>query len=294
MHVPGIKLKETITIDRLHSVHYFEFSSTYTFPGESHDFWEMIYVDKGKMNVVADDRTFLLESGSFFFHHPNQWHTVTACSGIAANIAVLCFSSKSQAMENFRNLMITATATDKQLIANIIHESTQAFTTPLDDPYDNLLCIRKPALPGCQQLVKLYFTELMIHLLRRASGYQTNQTVIPPAEGLFGDIVAYMQRSISQKLTLGELARTFGISVSSLKALFQKIAGSGVIEYFIRMKIDRAKELLRGHTYNVTQVASYLGYESIYSFSAQFKKVTGMSPTEYLQSIKSREKPKKI
>ncbi len=293
MHIPGIQLNEEITIDRLYSVHYFEFSSTYAFPGESHDFWEMVYVDKGKITVVADDRQLQLESGSFFFHHPNQWHTLLACDGVAANIAIVSFSSGSPAMDGFGELSLSATPAEKQLIANIIAESTLAFSSPLDDPYNNHLSPRTNAVPGSQQLIRLYLSELLIFLLRRISGLQSKPAPVLPEAGLFGDIVAYMQRSISQKLTLTELARTFGISVSSLKALFQKQTGTGVIAYFIRMKIDRAKELLRGRSYNVTQVAAFLGYESIYSFSAQFKKVTGMSPTEYLLSVKSREGPRK-
>lgn len=55
------------------------------------------------------------------------------------------------------------------------------------------------------------------------------------------------------------------------------------------MKIDYAKKYIRENDYNMSQIADILGYESIHYFSRQFKKVTGMSPTEYSKSIKAIE-----
>ena len=53
------------------------------------------------------------------------------------------------------------------------------------------------------------------------------------------------------------------------------------------MKISAAKELIRSNEMNFTQIADYLGYTSIHYFSRQFKKLTGMTPSEYSSSIKA-------
>ena len=53
------------------------------------------------------------------------------------------------------------------------------------------------------------------------------------------------------------------------------------------MKIELAKRYLRDENHNITQIAEMLGYSGIHYFSRQFKKVTDMTPTEYLVSIKS-------
>ena len=55
----------------------------------------------------------------------------------------------------------------------------------------------------------------------------------------------------------------------------------------INMKIERAKLFLRESTYNITQISDVLGYSGIHYFSRQFKKITGMTPTEYSNSIKA-------
>lgn len=49
-----VTLKDDISIDKLYTVHYFEYMNDYSFVGESHDFWEFLYVDKGAVNITAD------------------------------------------------------------------------------------------------------------------------------------------------------------------------------------------------------------------------------------------------
>lgn len=290
MHVPGIKLKDVISLDKLHSVHYFEFSSNYSFPGENHNFWEMVYVDKGKINVVAGDACFELEHGYVYFHRPNQWHTLVACEGVASNIAVISFSSVSEAMDQFSDLTMKVTAEEKQLLSDIISEARLSFHTELGDPYKNRLYPRKDAPVGSQQMIKIRLLDFLIRLLRRNTGMVMNSKFTEVENGLFVEICAYMKQNLSNKLTLKDLAITFGMSASSLKILFKKHTGTGVIHYFINLKMDRAKELLRSRKFNVTQISAILGYENIYAFSAQFKRFTQMSPTEYLMSIRSLEK----
>ena len=53
------------------------------------------------------------------------------------------------------------------------------------------------------------------------------------------------------------------------------------------MKTEVAKKYLREANYNITQIAEMLGYANIHYFSRQFKKTTGMTPTEYAISIRA-------
>ena len=54
-----------------------------------------------------------------------------------------------------------------------------------------------------------------------------------------------------------------------------------------KMSIELAKKYLREDNYNISQIAELLGYSSVHYFSLQFKKETGMSPSEYSTSIKA-------
>ena len=84
------------------------------------------------------------------------------------------------------------------------------------------------------------------------------------------------------------------IGRSQLQKLFREEYQRGVIEFFSRMKIDFAKQLIRENEMNFTQISDFLSYSSIHYFSRQFKKLSGMTPTEYATSIKAlSERPQR-
>ena len=73
----------------------------------------------------------------------------------------------------------------------------------------------------------------------------------------------------------------------SLQQIFHAETGGGVMEYFGRRKIEAAKEMIRRDDGNFTEIANRLGYQSIYYFSRHFKKVTGMTPSEYASGVRA-------
>ena len=57
-----------------------------------------------------------------------------------------------------------------------------------------------------------------------------------------------------------------------------------IIHQAVKMKIDTSKVLIREGKYNISQISFYLGFDSIHTFSRTFKKITGMTPTEFRRS----------
>ena len=68
------KLQHSIDIDAIITLHYFEYMKNFEFKGESHNFWEFLYVDKGTVAVRADDTWTTLYTGDIIFHQPNEFH----------------------------------------------------------------------------------------------------------------------------------------------------------------------------------------------------------------------------
>ena len=66
-----------------------------------------------------------------------------------------------------------------------------------------------------------------------------------------------------------------------LSSLFSSVEGITIEQYIIRQKIERVKELLFYDELNLSEIANKLGYSSIAHLSAQFKKVTGQSPSQF-------------
>src|SRR5262245_32166435 len=97
-------LAPTIVIDRLITMFYFEFGRDYVFSGESHNFWELLYVDRGEIEVMADEERHLLTQGMMIFHKPNEYHRFYAVGGKAPNVIVMTFECESEAIGQFREL----------------------------------------------------------------------------------------------------------------------------------------------------------------------------------------------
>ena len=75
---------------------------------------------------------------------------------------------------------------------------------------------------------------------------------------------------------------------SSLSKLFSEAEGMTIERYTIDRKIDRVKEFLAYGEKNINEIAYELGYSSVAHLSSQFKKNTGLSPTEFRQTINHR------
>lgn len=104
---------------------------------------------------------------------------------------------------------------------------------------------------------------------------------------LFNQIRDYMETHLRENITIEQLCHHNSVGRSQLQKLFRARSGFGAIEYFSRMKIDAAKQMIRESHYNFTQIADFLGFSSIHYFSRQFKRITGMTPSEYASSIKA-------
>ena len=107
----GIQLQDLFHIEELFSLHYFEYMSTFSFPGESHDFWEFVCVDKGEVEIGAGPLTHTLRRGEIAFHYPGEFHWVKANGKIAPNLIVISFSCTDTAMEFLRGKILNLEGT---------------------------------------------------------------------------------------------------------------------------------------------------------------------------------------
>ena len=283
------ELREEIIIHRIISIHYFEYMSDFTFAGESHNFWELLCVDKGEVDVVADHERLTLHKGEVIFHQPNEFHRVLANGIIAPNLVVIGFDCQAPSMAFFKEQILKEGQEEQELLAHIIAEARLCFEGRLDNPYQEVLVRKDQKSFAGEQMIKIYLEQFLIQMYRRS--LLARQAPIlhketPSAEDIYETILEYFEKNICTQLTIDQISRDNLISTSQLKKLFCEKGNTGVIEYFNGMKIDAAKQLIRNRQLNFTQIANYLGYTSVHYFSRQFKHLTGMTPSEYATSIK--------
>jgi AraC family transcriptional regulator len=87
------------------------------------------------------------------------------------------------------------------------------------------------------------------------------------------------------------LSEKIGADYNSLSALFSSIEGITIEKYVILQRIERVKELLEYNELSLSEIADKLFYSSVQHLSQQFKKVTGLTPSQFKNSKEAGRKP---
>lgn len=289
------RLNIDFEIERVVLIHYFEFAKGFVFHEEKHNFWEFAYVDKGEVEITADTKTHSLRQGEIIFHKPNEFHSVRVNKKHPPNVIAVSFFCKSNALKPLENKIFTLGDRERNILADFVNEVFQAFRPPLDDPEAQILYRQENAPFGCEQLIKIYLELLLIRLIRMENsddGKPKLSTSIKERseEDTTRKIIHYMEQYLHANLTLDQLCAVFNLGQTQLQTVFKNNTGTSVMKYFNKLKIDQAKTLIREDRYNITEISKSLGYSSVHYFSRVFNRSTGMSPSEYAKSVKSRVK----
>lgn len=163
------ELRKVIDVQSIVTVHYFEYAKNYVFEGERHDFWELLYVDKGEVEVMADEVGYRLKRGEMIFHKPNEFHNVFANGVVAPNLVVVAFVCPSPAMTYFEGKILKAGEDERELLARLVNEARDAFTTPLDDPGTVRMERASSSAFGSEQMIGMLLEQMLIRLVRRGA-----------------------------------------------------------------------------------------------------------------------------
>jgi len=275
--------KTIVNISRIVTIHYYEFGPSFVFNGETHDFWEMVYVDKGSVQIRQEEETIVLKQGEVVFHRPNEFHSIKALNS-SPNFFVVSFECDSSLMHYFERYHTQLDKTLKTYLSSIIIEAEKTYIIPKNDPGLKKLERKSDAPLGGEQLIKSYLEQLLIFLLRSITN-DGDLASFPQRERdknpLVGEIRKYMQERVEDTVRVQDICLEFGYSRSFLSKLFQTETGESLAEYFTGLKIDRAKQLIRETNLNFAQISARLSFDTPQYFSRVFKRRTGMTPSEF-------------
>ena len=99
-------------------------------------------------------------------------------------------------------------------------------------------------------------------------------------------LVAYVQEHLAEPVSLAQLAALVDLSAYHFCRAFKQSFGVTPHRYHIDRRIERAKTLLATQTRSVTETALELGFSETSSFSAVFRRITGITPTNYRRSLR--------
>lgn len=97
------------------------------------------------------------------------------------------------------------------------------------------------------------------------------------------DITVFLAENYNKNYSPQQLAEMVGISTSHFRLIFKEHTGYTIIQYQNRLKINKACDILLSRACNITETAYALGFNDIFYFSRLFKKIMGISPTDFLK-----------
>lgn len=279
------KLTNLINVSKIVTIHYFEFEKNFKTEGESHDFWEFVYVDKESIICSTNEKDVILKQGEILFHKPNEFHVLAANGKKPPNVFIVSFVCKSEAMKFFENKKITVGTNNVKFIYNILNEGRKTFDIAFSNPnLKKMRLLDSPSLGG-EQIIKNYLEIFLINLIRSQTETNgTNNIFVQQndyAVKQVSDLITLLKNSVSESLTIDEILKNSYYGRAYIMRLFKKETGCSIMEYFIKLKIEKAKELLRDNSLSVREISDKLSFNEPNYFTKTFKRITGFTPSAY-------------
>ena len=276
-----IPLHNIINIEKIVTLFSKKLECGFCFEGESHDFWELIFVMDGEIEISCADGHRQMSRGDIFFHQPGAFHAVECKNGQGAEIFIASFECRSAAMDFFVQKRMSLDEGAHALVRDILAEKALCFL------FDSFPMKYSPGAPvGSQQMLRCYLETLLIRIMRQAEREERRERIFFTSseeliDRLAADIADYLSAHIGECVTLDELCEKFHFSKSHICHIFKARMGCGIKKYLLDLKIERARQLLTDGSMTVTEISDALAFVSPQHFARTFRQAVGMTPTAF-------------
>lgn len=264
-------LKTNLHVKEILGDYYVVRGSNYNFPGEALDFWELTYVDDGKLITKIEGEEFELNPQEIIFYAPGQEHTqrtTTTCSYLT-----IVFE-------------MDIDKEDANILKNRIFKASQRdvdYLTRFNKASNNYNHFTPMILNSLVQV-------LVVSLLTNLNETPSNKPIMTKMQQkydneLLGEIALYIQENIYSQINVEDICYHFSISRSTIQTLFIKNLNVSPKQYISDLKFAKAKQMIKDSTYSISEIARICGFSSIHYFSRVFKEKYGVTPTSYAKSI---------
>ena len=276
----GRSLKNALTLNNLYYSGYENFAKgEYLF--ESGPFITLLFSESGNFSINHQGSLLAVKESSFAFLPPT-----TACrfivKGFTARVFVCKFTIASKIPLDLFDSVYFASGLKLPLLKRLARSSTKIF------PNGNTDEMATEFSPVDEHTVKNCLELLLIECVKPTdkSIIDGNYPISGKGEGskTASKIYEYLTKNVNRNVSLEEVADELFFSVSYVKTTFKRHTGKSIIQVFNELKIKRAKKLIkRGDSF--LQISDSLGFTDQRYFSRVFKRVTGMTPTEYKKTL---------
>ena len=124
---PAIPIIEQIHITSMHSLFKIHYECGFEFPGETHDFWECLYILDGELCVSADERIYNMSQGELIFHKPLEFHKFIVNNPKGATVLTFSFSAGGPLTFWLRNKVFKLSQEQTQIIDSLLVVASNIF-----------------------------------------------------------------------------------------------------------------------------------------------------------------------
>lgn len=242
----------------------------YFYNGESHDFWEAVFILKGTAGITAGETVYTLSEGQMIFHPPGEFHRLWNNGNEFLRIAIVSFGADFFPIDRHR--IYTFSSADR------VFEAVRAIRKLFKTDGMFIVGMREGTKESEAQKAVMSLEGLFLDILdQRIEGDGLIKK--DRLSELYSRAISIMKSNMSVKMSAESIAAECGMSVSTLQKLFCRYTGMGMMKYYEGVRMQYAKTLL-DNGYLVKEVAFALGYNDQNYFSTAYKRYYGASPAE--------------
>lgn len=275
------KTQNVIDIKSLTAMEYLDFEGKYKDYQESHNFWEMCYVERGSITLFLNGEEKSISEGEMIIIPPDKTHSYYSEKGNLSKAFVVCFECFSQPLKSLSGVLIKLQDEFKECINKIVSEYKNTFFMNEDDVLEEL----EVSSFGGQQIIILQLEYMFICLIRNLTENKNHKVVFLSEERFYQDLVDividYFNKNIERNISIKEICRKVNYSSSFLCKTFKEQTGETLLGYFNKLKMEEAKRLLKETDLSLSAISARLGFSDAKYFGAMFKRIEKMPPSVY-------------
>jgi AraC-like DNA-binding protein len=258
---------------------------------------QLVLVVKGKGETVIEENVYKASVGDLYLIKPGTVHSFIAAEENPFEMMVIHFDFFYERDRNFWphkkfHLNEGKDIPEKHLIRDVPMFGSTIFPDCLPvDNYSAIEVLMKKMIDiydseglGKELLLKAYLLEILYAVyvaLAQKNTYNNNLRGFEKIKKAFD----YINENYANKLNVHDLAVLCSLSTNYFATIFKQQTGYAPNEYIIRVRIEKAKMLLTKSEDTISEISEKIGFGDMHYFSYYFKKIEGMSPSQYRQSI---------
>ena len=253
----------------------------------THKFDEIAFVLKGSGIHEIDGERYPIMRGDVFVIHGNQEHRIVEQQNLILTNIIYERNHFQEIKDEFKDLPgFTALFVYEPLFRK--NHPFKAFLRLSSNQLENIILLKnqikeeqEKRYPGAQKIIEYVFRQLIVKLCRH---YHKSENINTKGILKISSAIDYMEKHFAEKVTIETLYNQLNMSSATFRRTFKKITGSSPIDFLIRLRIEKAAEMMRKKpSSRVLDICYNAGFENSGYFGNKFRKIMGVTPKKYLK-----------